>query len=277
MRKQRLNDTTAIALAAALLAGLLAAAPAQAQPDLQITAMSVQGTPRVGKCNTVSMTVRNAGDEFTQTASIGIFLATYSQGAPNQNRAEKNAMIGPIQPGGQTSFQIQDVEFATSGQMSVQALADSAQQVAEQNENNNTRLLNTTVSGSCVTPPPPTTSTSSACDLQAIFVAPTSSTVSGPNVDLVVRFSNKTRTACPGNKIKLMRYSSSTCSGYGVQVGGSGNFQTLNPLPSNGTQDISWTDSRVKSGKYCYKMTYSSPHNDANNSNHHPQKKLAVN
>lgn len=275
MTKQRLNHTTTFALCAALLAGALAATPAQAQPDLQITAMSVQGTPRVGKCNAVSMTVRNSGSAFTDTASIGIFLATYSQGLANQNRAEKDSMIGPIQPGGQTSFVIQDVEFVTSGQMTVQGLADSEEQVAEQNENNNMRVLNTTVSGSCAAPPP-TTSTTNACDLQAIFVAPPSGTVSGPNIDLVVRFSNKTRPTCPGNKVKLMRYSSSTCSGYGVQVGGSGNFQTLDPLPTNGTQNLEWTDSRVKPGKYCYKITYSSPHNDANNSNHHPKKQVAV-
>lgn len=277
MRKQnRFTGDRWMAVAAALTLCVLTAAPALAAADLQITAMTVQGTPRVGSCNTISMTVSNTGDAFTDTATLDIFLATYTQGASNQNRAEKSAMISPIQPGQQTSFQIQDVEFKDSGQMTVQALVDSTQEVSEDNENNNTRLLNTTVSGSCTAPPTRTPISRSQCDLAATFTAPSSSSVDGPTVNLVVRFENKSSASCEANKVKLMRYNSSRCGGYGTQVGGSGAFQTLNALAGNGSQDISWTDRRVSDGKYCYKITYASPHNDSDNSNHHPQKKLAV-
>lgn len=253
---------------------LLAGAPAWGAADLQITALSVQGSARVGNCNTLSMTVRNNGDQFTQTASIDIFVATYSQGASNQNRAEKTFIISPLQPGQQSIVPVSNVEFKAAGGMTIQALVDSTQEVTESNENNNGFLLNTNVSGSCS--PTPTPPPVSACDLSAQFVAPTGSTVTGPNVSLTVEFKNESQADCPGNKVKLMRYNGTTCSGYGTQVGGSRALFALQALRPGATQRIDWRDERVPAGKYCYKMSYSSPHNDANNNNHHPQKKLAV-
>jgi hypothetical protein len=262
-------------IAAALVAVVaLGNAPAQALPDLQITAMSVQGTPREGACNSISMTVRNAGDQFTNVAGIKIFLATYTQNNSNLNRAENNqTMIGPIQPGQQTTFTISNVEFKAQGGMTVQALVDFDNQVAESNENNNTSLLNTNVSGSCYVSPTPTPA--SACDLEATFTAPTGTTATGPEVGFTVRFQNKGQGPCKENRIKLMRYSSSSCSGYGSQVGGSGALLPLNALAAGASQDLNWTD-KVTRGRYCYKPVYSSPHNDLNNFNHHPTKPLSI-
>ncbi|HVS03413.1 MAG TPA: CARDB domain-containing protein [Thermoanaerobaculia bacterium] len=270
--------TAGLAAATILAVAVLGAAPAHALPDLRITAMSVQGTPLQGQCNTVNMTVRNDGDQFTNVAGIKIFLATYTQGASNQNRAEKNdILIGPIQPGQQTSFQVTNVDFKAQGAMSVQALVDFDDQVAESNEGNNTSLINTSVSGVCGGAPP--APTGGLCDLTAVFTAPapTQTSVNGPTVQFALYFKNIGKEGCARNKVKLMRYNNNTCSGYGSQVGGSGNFQTLNALAPQASQSLSFADIKTTKGKYCYKIVYSSPHNDIDNSNHHPKKVLAVN
>lgn len=263
-------------LSAVCAALVLSAAPAAAAPDLEITAMSVQGTPREGSCNTISMTVRNSGDEFTNVAGIKVFLATYTQGSPNLNRAEKNdIMISPIQPGQQTTFNVQNVEFKAQGGMTVQALVDFDNRVPEANENNNTRVLNTNVSGSCYVTPTPTPRPVGDCDLVATFTQPTGTTAPAGGVDFTVRFANQGKGTCNANKVKLMRFTATSCSGYGSQVGGSGALLALPSLAPGQSQELAWRD-ELRPGRYCFKPVYSSPHNDANNFNHHPTKQLSV-
>ena len=140
-------------LAAAVLAVLAGGAPAYAAADLEITAMSVQGTPRVGACNTVSMTVRNNGDAFTGNATLDIRVKTFPSATPLQNLAQKDLFISPMQPGAQVTFNVTSVEFLAPGAATVQAVVDSTNETAEGNENNNTETLTTTVSGSCAQPP----------------------------------------------------------------------------------------------------------------------------
>ncbi|MBZ0112856.1 MAG: hypothetical protein K8J08_10375 [Thermoanaerobaculia bacterium] len=256
------------------------ASSVQAEADLQITAMSLQGQGRQGTCNKVSMTVKNFGDEFTGNATLDIALITYTTGNSNLNRVTKSLYISPLQPNGQSSFTIDDVEFKASGQMTIQGLVDSTNETPEgQNENNNSRTANVNVSGTCVTQTPNIpTPTNQGCDIEATFVAPSGTTVP-PNQAYTyqVRFTNKGTSNCDAFKVKLVRTNNTTCSGYGSQVGGSRNWQSIGTLGRNANTTANFSEAKTpRGGKACLYLGYS-PHNysDTNNSNHRPKKAIS--
>lgn len=262
-------------VAAALIAlPALSGSPAEAAADLEITAMSVQGTPRVGTCNTISMTVRNSGDAFTGNATLDVALITYPSGTPTQNRVQKDLFISPMQGGAQVTFNITQVEFKVAGSATVQGLVDSTQETSESNENNNSRTLATTVSGSCVTPPPSNPPpTQNGCDLSLTFTAPTGSTVSAnSNTTYTVLAKNEGTGSCEATKLRLYRYNGGTASGYGSAVGGTRNIWAIPALRPGQTATNDFVDNPKAPGTLTYATKFLGAWNDANNHNHLPKK-----
>lgn len=86
------------------------------------------------------------------------------------------------------------------------------------------------------------------------------------------KFKNIGGQKCPGNNISLSRYQGKSASGYGVQIGGSGNLQKLRELGPNKSHTLKWTESRLPGGTNTYKIKYSGKQNDIDNKNHHPTK-----
>jgi hypothetical protein len=266
--------------ALALALALIGAGTASAQPDLEITSMSLVGTARQGACNTVALVVRNSGNQGTAVAGINTFMATYSQGNPNLNRAERTDMIGGvIQAGNTVPFNLTNVDFKAQGAMTVQALIDSTSKVAESNENNNSRTLNVNVSGSCTNTPPPPPTPTSTCDLKAIFTAPSgSSAPAGQPATFTINFSNPPGAGtCPAFKVKLMRSNGRTCGGYGSQVGGSGAWQAVGPVAPGGSATASFTEKNPTKGTSCYSLGYSPHAYNTQTNSHRPQKVVAFN
>lgn len=255
----------------------VAAVPATAAPDLIISSMSVQGTARLGNCNTVAMTVNNIGNEFTDTATLDIAVITFPPATPNQNRATKPVIISPMQPGAQVTFTVTDVEFLASGTMTLQSLVDSTQEITEANESNNTSTTTVSVSDSCTAPPPPPAPTGNppGCDVEATFVAPSGSSVPmNTTYTYQVQFVNKGKATCDPFKVKLMRYNTKSCGGYGSQVGGSRAWYSVPSLPRNQASTASFAEKKTPSkSTVCLSLGFS-PNNyqDDNNSNHHIKK-----
>jgi hypothetical protein len=268
-RTHRINALAIVGLVCAAIAPSV-----HAQADLQITAMALQGQAQVGSCNKVTMTVRNFGNEFTGNATLDIALITFPSNTPNQNRASKSLFISPLQPGAQSSFTIDNVEFLAAGAATIQGVADSTEETDESNENNNTRNASANVSGSCYTPPPPPP-TNQNCDIEATFSHPSGNTVPGnQSYTYQVTFTNKGTSTCNGFKVKLVRTNSTTCGGYGSQVGGSRAWQTIDALKRNTSATGSFTERKSPAkGTACLYLGYS-PNNysDANNVNHRPKK-----
>jgi hypothetical protein len=88
-----------------------------------------------------------------------------------------------------------------------------------------------------------------------------------------VTFKNGGSAQCLAAKVKLTRYTGSTCSGYGAQVGGSGGWEALSPLAPSQQVIVTFGERGVPSrGSYCYKVGYSAPYNDTDGANHQPQR-----
>lgn len=111
-----------------------------------------------------------------------------------------------------------------------------------------------------------------ACDLEATFVAPTGTQVAGGGpVTWGLRYRNLGNDPCVAYQIKLHRYTGSTASGSGSQVGGSGGTQALNALAPGQLHNLNFTEQATPTGgTYTYKPSCTSPCNDANNSNQYP-------
>lgn len=267
---------TLAVLAAAALALLAAAAPAHAAADLEIVSMTVQGTPRVGTCNTVSMTVKNSGDEFTGNATLDVRVITFPSGSPFQNRVQKDLFISPLQAGAQVTFNVTDIEFKASGGATLQAVVDSTNETPESNENDNSETLNTTVSGSCVQPgPSPGPTNDPNCDLSLVFTAPTGTTASAPNPSFTLRAKNEGSGACPGTKLRLYRYNGTRAGGYGSAVGGTRNIWVIPALSPGQSAENTFAD-KVSKGTYTYAPNFLGPWNDGDNGNHRTAKTVNV-
>jgi hypothetical protein len=264
-------------LAAAALALLAAAAPAHAAADLEITAMSLQGTPRVGSCNTVSMTVKNNGDAFTGNATLDVRVITFPSASPLQNRAQKDLFISPMQPGAQVTFNVSNVEFLAAGAATLQAVVDSTNETAESNEDNNTETLTTTVSGTCAQPPStPLPTANAGCDLSLTFIAPTGTTAAAGTPTFTLRAKNEGSGNCTSTpKLRLYRYNGSTASGYGSAVGGTRTIWAIPALGPGEHADYDFTD-KVPKGTYTYAPKFLSAWNDANNNNHRTAKTVTL-
>jgi hypothetical protein len=262
-------------VAAAAMTLLAGAVPAHAAADLEIVAMTVQGTPRVGTCNTLSMTVKNNGDAFTGNATLDIRVITFPAGSPFQSRVEKDLFISPMQGGAQVTFPISNVEFKAPGAATIQAVVDSTNETSESNENNNSQTLSTTVSGACNQPPPtPGPSTGPGCDLSLVFTAPSGNTVAAPPA-FTLRAKNEGSGTCPATKLRLYRYNGSRPGGYGSAVGGTRNIWAIPSLSPGQTAENTFTD-KVSKGVYTYSPKFLGAWNDDNNGNHQTAKTVTV-
>ncbi len=270
------SNQIAKATLAALTGGImLYGSSAFALPDLRITSMQIVGQARQGTCNTVRMTVRNQGNEFSNTATLDVFLATFPQGASNQNRAEKSLFISPLQANRQVQFNITNVEFKAQGAMTMQGLVDNTQEVSEGNENNNSRNQNVNVNGTCGAPPPrkQLTRQRRGCDLSLTFTQPNGNTIAyNQNTTFRLRAKNEGTAQCNATKIRLYRYNSSSASGYGSVVGGTKNIKLINALNPGATQTINFTGNPKAKGTLTYAPKFLGPWNDSNNNNHRPKK-----
>jgi len=268
-------NTIAKATLTTLATGLvLSGSLAVAAPDLRITSMQMVGQAREGRCNKVRMTVRNQGNQFSNTATLDIFLATHTQGASNQNRATKNLFISPLQPNRQVQFTISNVEFKAQGAMTAQGLVDSTQEIAENSENNNTRTLNVNVQGVCgqqTRRPPP--QQNKGCDLQLKFTKPSGSYIAwNKNNTFRLLAKNVGKAKCKALKLRLYRYKGGSTSGYGSAVGGTANIKQVNALNPGQAQTISFADNPRARAIFTYAPKILGPWNDDNNSNHRPKK-----
>lgn len=118
------------------------------------------------------------------------------------------------------------------------------------------------------------TANSAKCDLKVEFIAPTGDVVTGSQeLKWVLRFTNVGGSQCKANRIRLNRFTGRRASGYSSAVGGSGNLQKLPALDAGDSADLTFVEKKPPGkGKYTCKPRFSSPHNDANNSNHQPTK-----
>jgi hypothetical protein len=271
---KQLRPVHLAALAAAVVALAAVATPAHAAADLEITSMTLQGTARVGTCNTVRLTVKNHGDAFTGNATLDIRLISFPSSAPNQNRVEKDLFISPLQPGAQVSFNVSAVELKAAGPATLQAVVDSTQETAEGNEGNNTETLTVNVAGSCAGGSVPLATANPGCDLSLAFTAPAGGTVPA-NTTYALRAKNEGSAACPSTKLRLYRYNGSSASGYGSAVGGTRNIWTVPALSPGQAADQGFADSGAK-GTVTYAPKFLSAWNDGDNSNHRTSKTVTI-
>ncbi|MDZ7589674.1 MAG: CARDB domain-containing protein [Rubrivivax sp.] len=113
------------------------------------------------------------------------------------------------------------------------------------------------------------------CDLKADVVFPSGSLVGGGSaLAWKLSFANIAASgSCAANQVRLNRYAGTTASGSATTVGGSGSWQPLPALAPGQSVQIDFSEaSPPTSGTHTYKLAYASPHNDANNGNHHTTK-----
>lgn len=113
------------------------------------------------------------------------------------------------------------------------------------------------------------------CDLKVDVVFPTGSLVAGgSSLTWKLSFTNIAASgSCAANQVRLNRYVGTTASGSATAVGGSGSWQPLPALAPQQAVEIGFNEaSPPTSGMHTYKVAYASPHNDANNGNHHTTK-----
>ena len=128
-------------------AGMLSPLPALAGPDLDITQLEIEGTPKVGKCNTAIVRVKNVGNQsITTTTKTSVVANKASGGGQGQIHYVD---IGATQPGKAQLQRIKNFEIASPGQWSLHAVADSGQQIKEDNEKNNRETKRITVKQKC--------------------------------------------------------------------------------------------------------------------------------
>jgi len=114
---------------------------------------------------------------------------------------------------------------------------------------------------------------SAQCDLKADFIYPTgSSEPGGQSANWTLRFINVAATGtCAANNVRLVRYAGSSASGTATAIGGTGALKALPALAPQDSATLSFPElSTPTTGTHTYKPVYASPHNDANNFNHHP-------
>jgi len=110
------------------------AAPTGA-PDLSVETVTFGTGPRVGNCNSISVTVKNSGGLGNAITRATIIL--FPTGNPFQNRVEKHVFFSAFQPGQSQSRTANGLNIAAVGNWTVQVVADSQQQLDEANEDNN--------------------------------------------------------------------------------------------------------------------------------------------
>ncbi|HVS03410.1 MAG TPA: CARDB domain-containing protein [Thermoanaerobaculia bacterium] len=238
----------------------LAAAPALAQPDLQVQAMSFAQGPQIGTCNTLRIVARNAGDEAGNQitkALVKVFPAANAFTLVFQ----KAVFFSAVQAGASQHRDIAGVELPGGGPYTVQVVLDVDGQLAESDEGNNSSHISVTPRGSCG---------GGECDLTARFTWPNYDTLPASYpARFSIHFANAGGATCPARTVQLERHSGSRVTGPGSQVASA----ALAALEPNQERSLSLTDSsHAASGEFTYAVTYQGGHSDADDSNHSPAK-----
>jgi hypothetical protein len=172
------------------------------------------------------------------------------------------AELAALAPNATKSIYLTDESHAATGTFTYKVDYTAAQSDANNTNHNPTKTVTFTVPTGGTSPQP-------GCDLAAAFQPSPPSTVgAGGTQSFGILFSNVGSAGCPATKAKLMRYTGSSCSGYGSQVGGSGAWQSVGELAPGQNTNASFVERSTPKGSYCYKLEYSGPFNDQNNTNH---------
>ena len=109
------------------------------------------------------------------------------------------------------------------------------------------------------------------CDLKAEFTAPAGTSLPGGQpVQWSLRFTNVSGSGtCAANKVRLQRSGGSTA----VALGNVTVYRTLPALGPLASTTLTFPEATTPaSGTYVYKPEYATPHDDADNANHHPSR-----
>lgn len=110
-----------------------------ALPDLSITAVRPAADLRVGDCNTVSVTVRNAGAALSTTTQLTLMLFGP---LPDDTTVDRKALtIGAFAAGEVRTVAVPALRVPKSGSWRLEAVADATLSVSESNETNNVAVL----------------------------------------------------------------------------------------------------------------------------------------
>jgi len=110
-----------------------------AQPDLMVTSVGPVDVLRVGKCNTVNVTVRNTGSAL-QTATQ-LTLLVYGP-APGNALVDRHAIpVAAFAAGESRTIPVPAVSVPSAGAWRIEAMADATIAATEMSESNNTRRV----------------------------------------------------------------------------------------------------------------------------------------
>jgi CARDB len=243
-------------------AALVWASPGLADVDLVVQSVQWVAGPKVGNCNKLRITVRNAGSDLGNeitAAKVRIFPTSNSF----QTLVDKNVFFSAFPAGQSQVREISNLELPAAV-VTIQVTADAdppngAGKLAESNENNNTSTqTGIDVSEACG---------GGLCDLQATFnTGPTTLPATYP-ANLSVTFKNIGGASCPSKQVTMMRFNGSSASGSGSAVG----TQSLQALTPGQQKNLGWSDSNhPSSGTVTYQPAYGGGLSDANNGNHSP-------
>jgi hypothetical protein len=195
-----------------------------------------------------------------KTVKLDRFSGSSASGGGTQ---VSTAELSSLAPNATKSIYLTDESHAATGTFTYKVDYTAAQSDANNGNHNPTKTVTFTQPTSGGTSP------AAGCDLTASFQPslPLTGTAGGTQT-FGIRFSNAGTAECPATKTKLMRYTGSTCSGYGSQVGGSSSWQAVAALAPGQQASVSFTERSTGKGAYCYKLEYSGPFNDQNNTNH---------
>jgi hypothetical protein len=115
-------------------------------PDLVVVSAEFVGSPAVGSCNVVRVTVKNQGGAAKASRVAAI---VFPAGNPFQNRDQKEMDFPALGAGVTSSREVRGLQIFSQGALTLQAVADSGSQVTESNENNNTLTVSANVGKSC--------------------------------------------------------------------------------------------------------------------------------
>ena len=251
-------------LALMLVALGLVAAPAMAGSDLVVTDITVdsQYPLKEGNCGRIHFKIKNVGNQ-TGNVITKAYLKVYPTGNAFNIPFEKNVFVSSMTPGTTMTRTVQGVTLPSTGQYTIQVLADADQQVNEDNEGNNTLTKNVSVNQSCG---------GGACDLKAQITWPSYSNLPGSNpAKFSVAFQNIGGSSCPAKTVEMKRFVGSNTNGFANVVA----TASLPALSAGANKKLSFTDSNhATTGNFTYKVDYQGGHTDANVGNHKPTKKV---
>lgn len=115
-------------------------------PDLVVVSAEFVRSPAVGACNVVRVTVKNQGGAAKASRVTAI---AFPAGNPFQNRDQKEMEFPALGAGVTSSREVRGLQIFSQGALTLQAVADSGNQVTESNENNNTLTASANVGKSC--------------------------------------------------------------------------------------------------------------------------------